>query len=75
MFNQRKQNRVDVIESNNCNCFEAQTVEEMSIESPSTSTIAAEEKTLSSSWHEFGSESSLHGIKYATNPRGNIYRR
>ena len=77
MFNKTRtrQTRVHVMEQNNGSKLKAQTAKEiMDTESLSTAT-ASEETTSPISWHEFGSESSLHGIKYATNPKMNVCRR
>ena len=45
--------KIGYIESNNGGDLEAQPVKEVSIESPSTTATASEEKTSPSSWHEF----------------------
>ena len=76
MFNQTRPTRVDVMEQTKGSNLKAQTVkEEMNIESLSKTAIASGEKASLKTWHEFVSESSLHGIKYAANPKINLCRR
>ena len=48
---------------------------EMSTENKSSKEAVSKKRMSSSLLHDFGSECSLHGIKYVTNPNVNVFRR